>query len=293
MPIVWDVNREIATFGFLALRWYSLLFAGGIMLGFYFTRRLFKAEGKPEEALDGMLMYVVIGTIVGARLGHCLLYEPMEYLSNPLRILKVWEGGLASHGGFTGVIIALILYCRRYPEFSFWWLADRIAMPAMIAAGCIRLGNLFNSEIIGRPSDVPWAFVFAKVDQLPRHPTQIYESIGYFSIFAILYAVYRVRQRQIPEGRLFGLVLVLAFSFRMFIETFKENQEAFEQDMLLNMGQLLSVPFIIVGLLFLFGVHERILPFNPKAAADDDATADHARRGQLRKQMRKAQKAKT
>lgn len=254
----WDVSREIFTIGSFALRWYSLLFALGIFLGYLIIFRIYQREGKPIELMDSLLFHVVIGTVVGARLGHCLFYEPMDYLTNPIRIFKVWEGGLASHGGFTGVIIALILYCRRYPQISFFWLADRMTIPAMLAAGCIRIGNLFNSEIYGHQTDVPWAFVFKQIDDVPRHPTQIYEALGYLSISAILYLIYRIKDRNPKEGTLFGLVLVLAFSFRTFIERFKENQVAFEDNLFMNMGQLLSLPFILFGIFILAGGHRKV-----------------------------------
>jgi phosphatidylglycerol:prolipoprotein diacylglycerol transferase len=261
--LIWDINREIFSIGGFALRWYSLLFALGIFLGYTIMYRIYQKENKSIELMDSLLFHIVIGTVVGARLGHCLFYEPMDYLTNPIRILKVWEGGLASHGGFTGVIIALILYCRRYRQISFFWLADRVAITAMLAAGCIRIGNLFNSEIYGHKTDVAWAFIFKKIDDIPRHPTQIYESLGYLAVSGILYAIYRLKDRKPPEGLLFGLVMVLAYSFRTFIETFKENQVAFEDSMALNMGQILSIPFILIGLFFAFGLHRKVAFFHP------------------------------
>jgi prolipoprotein diacylglyceryl transferase len=151
--VVWDVSREMIIFGSLPLRWYSLLFAFGIVTGYFLMISMYKAEGKPPGMVDALLIYVVIGTVVGARLGHCLFYEPYEYLHDPIRILKVWEGGLASHGGYAGVIAAMWLYTRRRPEIGFLWLADRIAPTALFAGAMIRIGNLFNSEILGRPTD--------------------------------------------------------------------------------------------------------------------------------------------
>ena len=160
--MVWDIDREIIGVGVIALRWYSLLFALGIVVGYFIMKRMFEAEGKRLEMLDSLLFHVVIGTVVGARLGHCLLYEPMDYLANPIRILKIWEGGLASHGGFLGVMIALILFCRKYPEISWFWVADRMTVPSMLTGGFIRIGNFFNSEIIGKATDVPWAIIFKR-----------------------------------------------------------------------------------------------------------------------------------
>lgn len=290
----WDVSREIFSVGSFALRWYSLLFALGIFLGYLIMYRMFQRENKPLELMDSLLFHIVIGTVVGARLGHCLFYEPLDYLTDPVRIFKVWEGGLASHGGFTGVIIALILYCRRYPQISFFWLADRMTITSMVAAGCIRIGNLFNSEILGHQTDVPWAFVFKKIDDVPRHPTQIYESLGYFSIAGLLYIIYRMKDRKPREGLLFGLVLVIAYSFRTFIETFKENQVAFEENMFLNMGQLLSIPFILFGLFIIFGGHRHVKwlraglsEFRPEPEGADEVPAQQ-KKGKGRQKPKKA-----
>lgn len=255
--LTWDVDREIFRIGVFAIRWYSLFFVSGFALGYWVMLRFFRAEKRPESLLDELLIYLLSGTIIGARLGHCLFYEPQTYLAQPLRILYLWEGGLASHGGFLGVLIALWLFARKHPETPFLWLADRVTIPTMIEAGFIRIGNLFNSEILGKPSDVPWAVVFARHDPSPRHPTQIYEAIGYFCCWAVTYAYYRWCDRQPPLGRITGLAMVLAYSFRIFIERFKENQVAFENSLPLNMGQLLSIPYIAVGLALIFGWHRR------------------------------------
>ncbi len=271
--MIWDVDREIVSFGPIALRWYSMLFAMGIVLGYLIVQQMFKKEGKSPVLLDSLLFHVVVGTVVGARLGHCLLYEPMEYLQDPIRIFKIWEGGLASHGGFTGVIIALILFCRKNPSIPFFWLADRMTVPCMLTAGFIRIGNFFNSEIIGHATDVPWAVVFKRVDLVPRHPSQIYESIGYLAIAAIQYAAYRISKRHPKEGSLFGLALILGFGFRLFIERFKENQVSFEEGMFFNMGQLLSVPFILFGLFFLLGGQRKIAFFRRGLSGGNAATS--------------------
>ena len=259
-PIVWNVDRAIINLGFFELRYYSVLFAGSIFLGYLLLKRFMVKEGKDPMLMDSLLTYVVVGTIAGARLAHCLFYEPAVYLNDPIRILKVWEGGLASHGGYLGVIIGLILFCWKHHEIAFFWLADRVAIPAMFCGGCIRVGNLFNSEILGKATDVPWAFVFAKYDQVPRHPTPIYEALGYFTIFLILYGYYRLQNRQVLEGRLLGMVLILGYSFRIFVEQFKMVQETFEMTLPLNMGQLLSVPFILIGIYFTLGLHHKV-PF--------------------------------
>lgn len=275
--LTWSVDREIVRIGAFALRWYSVLFALGFALGYVMMMRCFRAEGRSETLLDPLLLHLVLGTVIGARLGHCLLYEPEVYLSNPLRILKIWEGGLASHGGFLGVLIALWLFARKHPETPFFWVADRVTIPTMIEAACIRIGNLFNSEILGKPTDVPWAMVFTRHDHLPRHPSQIYEAIGYLAVYGVTHAYYRWCQRQPPEGRIVGLAMVLAYSWRMFIEGFKENQVDFEQGLFLNMGQLLSIPFILVGIALIMGWHRQLRIFqSPVWLSDVDGPIESA-----------------
>ncbi len=194
---------------------------------------------------------MIFGTVIGARLGHCLFYNPTYYLSNPIEIIKVWEGGLASHGAAIGIIIAIYLFSNKKKNYSMLWILDRIVIVVALAGTFIRLGNLFNSEIIGIPTDVSWAFIFTAVDNVPRHPAQLYESIAYLIIFVILFFVYYKGIEKNRTGLLFGLFLVLVFSFRFFIEFVKENQSGFEAGMALNMGQLLSIPFIIAGIVFI------------------------------------------
>jgi phosphatidylglycerol:prolipoprotein diacylglycerol transferase len=252
---VWDVDQVIFHIaGPFGLRWYSLLFLTGILLGNHFFISMIKKEGRSVEWADSLLYYIVFGTVIGARLGHVLFYGVESYLRDPIRILKVWEGGLASHGGYTGVIIAIYLFCRKNRgKFNFLWLTDRLTIVSIMAGGFIRLGNFFNSEIIGRVTDVPWAVVFSKVDSHPRHPSQLYESLGYFTVSIILYIVYRLYGRKPLEGRILGIGCFLGFTFRFFIEGLKENQEAFESMMVYNMGQLLSIPFILGGAFLAIG----------------------------------------
>ena len=241
----------------LSIRWYSVMFALGILGAYYIIRSMFKAENKSMEACEVLPLYIVIATVIGARLGHVFFYHPMDYLSNPINILKVWRGGLASHGGFLFVILSLILISRQYKEsFSFFWLADRCAIAGMFSAGCIRIGNFFNSEIFGNATDLPWAVVFANVDQVPRHPTQLYESFGYFYICFTYYIIYRMKKRNIGQGRMFGAVMVSGFGYRMFIERFKENHTDFVQNLPMNMGQMLSIPFILLGIYLVLGLHQ-------------------------------------
>jgi prolipoprotein diacylglyceryl transferase len=258
--MIWDVDRILLhIYGPFGIRWYSLMFLTGFLLGIWGFNKMLLREGKDVKYSESLLTYVVIGTIIGARLGHCLFYQPDYYFSNPIEILKIWEGGLASHGGFFGVCVAVVLFSRKYKDFPLMWLADRVAILSIIAGGFIRLGNLFNSEIVGKVTTVPWAVIFRRYDDLPRHPTQIYEALGYFFIGALLYLVYLKTYRSKVHGRIFGLAAMLGFLFRAFVERYKIDQVPFEEGMWFNMGQILSVPYIIVGLFFILGGHSRFL----------------------------------
>lgn len=251
--LVWDINPELFRIGGFGPRYYGLMFALGFLVGYHITRRIFLNEGKKEEDLSSLLFHIMVGTIMGARLGHCLFYEPAYYLSHPLEILKVWKGGLASHGGSLGVAIAIWIYTRKHIDQPYIWLADRLTIGVAFTAGCIRIGNFFNSEIIGKASDLPWAIVFTKIDNLPRHPAMLYESLAYLIIFAVLAFNYKRHSTALVPGRQIGILLIGSFTARFFIEFVKENQVAFESGMTLNMGQLLSIPFILVGVLFFTG----------------------------------------
>ncbi len=245
--IHWNVDPELLRIGGFALRWYGLLFAGGFLAGYAIMQRLFRAEGKPEKDLDALLLYLMVGTVLGARLGHTLIYDPGYYLAHPWQILAVWEGGLASHGGGAGVFLALWLYARKRPDQPYLWLLDRVAIPTALVGACIRLGNLLNSEIVGEPSTVPWAFVFERVDALPRHPVQLYEALAYLAVFAALWLVYRREGRGTPRGRLTGLFLLLVFGARLVLEFFKTPQAAYEAGNAVSVGQWLSVPMVLLG----------------------------------------------
>ncbi len=245
--VQWNVRPELVQLGPVEIRWYGLLFALLFWIGYSIVAWQFRVEGKNEDSLGSLLSHLVVGTIVGARLGHCLLYEPAYYLSHPVEIFKIWEGGLASHGGAAGVLIALYLYARKHPDQSCLWLLDRIAIPTALGASLIRIGNLFNSEILGRPTDVPWAFVFQRVDSVPRHPAQLYESIAYALIFCGLQWAYRRWRSETPRGLLLGIFLVSVFTARFLIEFYKEEQAAYEQPTFWHVGQWLSVPFIVAG----------------------------------------------
>jgi phosphatidylglycerol---prolipoprotein diacylglyceryl transferase len=249
--ITWDVSREIANIGPLSLRWYGLLFALGFVFGFIILTRVYKLEKKPQSDLEQLSIYVILGTVIGARLGHCLFYDPAYYLSNPFEMLKVWEGGLASHGAAIGILTALYLFAKKKKDQGMIWTLDRLVIVVALGGALIRLGNLFNSEIIGMQTDVPWAFIFTSVDDIPRHPAQLYESIAYFISFGILYLIYLKKRETLKTGFLFGLFLIFIFGFRFFVEFIKEDQSAFEAGMILNMGQILSIPFVLMGLYYL------------------------------------------
>jgi prolipoprotein diacylglyceryl transferase len=250
--LVWKVDPEIFQLGPIAPRWYGLFFALGFVAGYFVLLRIYRNEKRQEENLSDLFVYVFLGTLIGARLGHVLFYQPDYYLPRPWEILMIWQGGLASHGGFTGVLIALYLYLKKHREMSFLELADRMAIAVMPAAGFIRLGNFFNSEILGVPTDLPWAIVFMKVDPIPRHPAMLYESLSYMLGFAAVYVAYWKTHIIKAPGCVLGVVLVFSFAARFLIEFAKEEQVWFEQGMLLNLGQLLSVPFIVIGLILLY-----------------------------------------
>jgi len=257
LQLHWNVDPTIFRLGPLAPRWYGLLFASGFLIGFYLMRTVFQREGRPEQDLDFLLLYLLGGTVIGARLGHILFYAPGYYLTHPLEIIAIWEGGLASHGGLIGVPLAIWLYCRRRDDQPFVWLLDRLAAPVALTGSFIRLGNLFNSEILGVPTDLPWGIVFERaaqfrpdIEALPLHPVQLYESLSYFLIFGLLWTLYRRWGEDTPRGLLIGLFFTLVFGVRIVLEVFKREQAHFDLALPLgmSMGQLLSVPAVAIGL---------------------------------------------
>jgi len=256
--ITWSVSPEIFHIGPISIRWYGFLFAMGFVLGYIILGKIFGKEKKSKNDLEQLAVYVIFGTVIGARLGHCLFYNPEYYLSNPIEILKVWTGGLASHGAAIGIIFSIYLFGKKKKDMNMMWVLDRVVIVIALAGCLIRLGNLFNSEIIGKAAEVPWAFIFTSVDDIPRHPSQLYESIAYLIIFLILLMVYQKKFPNLQQGLLFGLFLTLIFSFRFFVEFFKEVQEDFEASLTLNMGQLLSIPFVLIGIYFLLRVNKTV-----------------------------------
>lgn len=249
--INWNISPTIFSLGPISVRWYGLLFAMSFVVGYFIMQRIFRKENIPEALLDQLSMYMLISTVVGARLGHVLFYEPASYLEHPLDILKIWEGGLASHGAAIGIIFALYLFSRKTRQ-PFLWVIDRIVIVVALSGFFIRMGNLFNSEIYGNITSQPWGFIFERVGEtLPRHPTQIYEALCYLGIFFFLLWYYFQKNGKPRPGFLFGIFLVVLFSVRLIIEFVKEPQVNFENSMALNMGQLLSIPFIIAGIVIL------------------------------------------
>ena len=260
--IIWDPNLFAFHIGSFGIRWYSLCWGIGLALAYILVRRLYKEQKIKDEYFDPLLLYCFVGILAGARLGHCLFYQPEYFLSSWEHAVEMivpmhhmadgsWKyvgyEGLASHGGTIGLIIALYLYYRR-THLNLWIVLDNIAIATPITACFIRLGNLMNSEIIGKVTDVPWAFIFEKVDKVPRHPGQLYEAIAYAVFFFVGWYLYRHKPQKVGTGFFFGLCLTLIFTFRFFIEYTKINQVDFESGMPFNMGQLLSVPFIVLGI---------------------------------------------
>lgn len=259
--INWDFDSEIINiFGF-PLKYYGLLFACGLLLCMYILKGIFKDEKLDNSAHEALFVYGIIGIFVGARLGHCLFYDFDYYSKNLLEIIlpikKTLNGdykfigfaGLASHGGTVGLIISLYLYSKKY-KIKYLKILDLIAIAAPLGAAFIRLANLMNSEMIGNPTTMPWAFVFKRVDTIPRHPAQLYEALSYFIIFIIIFSTYKIKNIKFGNGFYFGLAITLIFTMRILIEFVKINQVEFEEGMKLNMGQILSIPFIIIGMYF-------------------------------------------
>lgn len=253
LSIVWDVEPTIFSLGSFHLNYYSVLFLLGIYpLGYLLVRSFYKKEGLNPDLVDPLLWSVLIGTVVGARLGHVFFYDWAYYSQHPLEIFMTWKGGLASHGGTVGVILALWWYVNKYGKkfgFDILWVMDRVAIATAFAACFIRLGNLFNSEIYGNPTDLPWGFIFAlRGETIPKHPTQIYEALAYLVLGIILLIAYRKFLPKLNRGTIIGFFFTWVFGWRFVIEYIKEPQSDFEIGMFFNMGQLLSIPFIIAGI---------------------------------------------
>ena len=252
--LFWDINPELISIGALHIRWYGVFFAIAFLCGYQIMDWVYRREGKPKEDVDPLFLYMVVGTIVGARLGHCFFYRPKFFLEHPLEILMVWHGGLASHGATIGILLSLYIYTRRYTQEPYLWLLSRITMVVSLAGLFIRTGNFFNAEIVGTPSNLPWAVIFARYPfgpMVPRHPAMLYEAFSYFLIFLLLLRTY-VRNKNVKPELMLGIFFTLVFTARFLIEYVKEVQEEFELSLPLHMGQLLSLPLIAVGLYLLW-----------------------------------------
>lgn len=298
LGIDWTVSSQLIE-GYSTPNLYGLLFVSGLIIGYFVIRRMFRSEQVPEAVLDKLLIFMVLATIIGARLGHVLFYGPwwdginakgipeQGYFDHPLLILKVWEGGLASHGGAIAILIALYYFSRKISRRPMLWILDRVVAPIAIAGCFIRLGNLVNHEIVGTPTDLSWGFLFthsAEYGDTYRHPAQLYEALCYLVSFVVLmYMFWRSEAKQIP-GRIFGAFMVLIWTARFFIEFVKEGQNDNDDLWLLKTGQLLSIPLILVGWYFLL---RKVVP--EKQNAYDKAVAEEWPQELLTKPKRKEQ----
>mgnify|MGYP001168672530 CR=1 FL=1 len=263
LQVTWDVDPELFTLFGREIRWYGLLWVIGLLVAVFIVQRIFEKEGIPEKWFDSLFVYMMVGIIAGARLGHCLFYEPAYYLAHPIEILKIWEGGLASHGGVIGIIIAVWFYSKRVTKKSMLWTFDRVIVPTGFTAAAIRIGNLMNHEIYGGVTSKPWGFRF--IDNIgawkagaepiftdPSHPTQIYEALVYLFVFALIMYLYWKTDAKKKQGLLIGIGMIIIFVSRFLIEYIKEVQVASELIMRENtgliLGQWLSIPFVLWGM---------------------------------------------
>ena len=267
--IVWNPSEVAFSIGNFGVRWYGLCWCIGLALAYVVVLKLYQRQRIPAEKFDSLFLYCFVGILVGARLGHCLVYEPGYFLSHPLEMVLPlrqmpdgdWKftgyAGLASHGGTLGLMTALWLYVRKY-KVNLMRVLDDIAVATPIAACFIRLGNLMNSEIVGKFTGSDYGFVFVhNGDTLPRHPGQLYEAVAYFLFFVVGLWLYKKYEQRVGQGFFFGYCLASILTFRVIVEFFKEVQEpwevAMQQAIGLNQGQLLSLPFVVLGLYCLLG----------------------------------------
>lgn len=265
LSIVWDPNPIAFSIGSLEVAWYGISWAAALLIALWIYTRMVKREGLDPRIIDSGFLYGVLATVIGSRLGHCLFYEPQEYLLDPfmsdfpwIKLLDIRGGGMASHGAAVGLLIGLWLFVRKW-KLPYIWVLDRVAVMVPIGGALVRLGNLMNSEIYGDPTSLPWGFIFVQNGEtVPMHPTQIYEAVAYLAIFLLLAHLYwRTQLAQQKRGVIFGLFLILLFTVRFVIESIKLPQEAWEQNMALNMGQILSLPFIVAGVVILWWAWRR------------------------------------
>lgn len=250
--LTWGIDPVIFELGPIAPRWYGILFAGAFVSGYLFGVKMWKDAGRKVEEMEHILTWVLVGTVVGARLGHVIFYDPSYYLRNIDQVLAVWNGGLASHGAAIGIIIAMYYLAKKTPKMNFWWLADRVVIPTAVGGAFIRLGNFTNSEIYGHETDAPWGIIFSNLPgpagMIPRHPTMLYEALLCIIVFAVLWTIYKKYKANPPSGSLLGTFLILLFSGRFFLEYTKIPQADFASEWAINMGQILSIPMVLIGL---------------------------------------------
>lgn len=277
--IVWNADPVFFSIGPLTIRWYGLMFAIGFWLGYLLLARMFKHEGAPESWLGILLIWVVGATVIGARLGHVFFYEWSYYSQHPIEIVKIWQGGLASHGGTIAIVIAVILFSIFTTKRNPLWTYDRLVIAIALVGALIRIGNLMNSEIFGHATDLPWGFMFIRSHEWHQyyegqacHPTQLYEALSYLALFGLLMWMYWKKNAEARPGLIFGVFFIILFGSRFLIEFVKNPQVDFERSMTLNMGQLLSIPFILIGIgLVIWAMTHPKVPLSfPNRFADAD-----------------------
>jgi prolipoprotein diacylglyceryl transferase len=263
----WNMNPEIFRIGGFAVRWYGVLFVSGFILGYWMFTKFCQKERVDTKMLDPLLFTLLIGTLVGARLGHCFFYQPEYYFGSWkgfLELFQIWKGGLASHGGAMMLVLCMIWFAHKYGSkyhVDFMWLVDHLAIAVAFAGAFIRLGNLCNSEIYGDVTSLPWGFIFERRGETePKHPTQIYESLSYFILGLILVWIYVKRLNKTYRGTFIGIFFIVCFGMRFLIEFIKEPQVEFEESMALDMGQWLSIPFVILGIIALVWAYKKKIP---------------------------------
>ncbi|MFO1418932.1 MAG: prolipoprotein diacylglyceryl transferase [Methylotetracoccus sp.] len=270
--MIWNVSPIAFTLSIGSwhwpVHWYGLLFGSTFIYGLFIFRYMYRLEGRPPDDVHDLVLAVIGGTLVGARLGHVFFYNPQHFLSNPAKILAVWQGGLASHGAVVGILIAVWLFSRAKENQGFLWVCDRIGLSVPLSGCLIRIGNFFNSEILGTPTLAPWGVIFARVDDIPRHPVQLYEAACYLMIFLLQFSYYRRHVGRIPDGYLLGRFFVMVFGARFVLEQFKQVHSPIPVHWWLSMGQVLSLPLIVLGLGLLFWSRQRAR----KASIDRDRT---------------------
>jgi phosphatidylglycerol:prolipoprotein diacylglycerol transferase len=276
--IIWNADPVLFRVGNVVIRWYSVLLVLSFYISYLFVDNIFERENVSKTTMHSFGIFIIAGLLLGGRLVHCLFYEPEYYLKFPLDMIKPWRGelgngarfvgyrGMSGHGSAIGIVLGLVINAVR-TKTSIIWIIDRIAIFGPLIGFFVRIGNLFNSEILGTSSNLPWAFIFKRVDNVPRHPVQLYEAITYLIIFIFSYEYYRRRTGKEKPGAILGLVLVLVYSSRFILEFFKEDQSRIESSMVLNMGQVLSIPFIVTGLILLFRPVRKIKGSNTKIKA--------------------------